>query len=102
MKLRWNAMRTFGFAVLASACVTMGASHALGQSTLPNTVIAGGGATVSAGPFRLHSTIGEPVAGRTTNGNTTIVAGFQATFVFQADPGPGDGRIFYDGFEGNN
>lgn len=95
-------MRTFGFAVLAATCVAFGAGQALGQSTLPNTVIAGGGATVSAGPFRLHSTIGEPVAGRTSNGNTTIVAGFQATFVLQADPGPDGGRIFYDGFEGND
>ena len=102
MKFRRNAMRTFWVAVLASSCVALGASQALGQSALPNTVIAGGGATVAAGPFRLHSTIGEPVAGRTTNGNTTIVAGFQATFVFQADPGPDGGRIFYDGFEGND
>ena len=102
MKLSRNAMRTFGFAAVAVSCLALGAGSALGQSALPNTVIAGGGATVSAGTFRLHSTIGEPVAGRVTNGNTTIVAGFQATFVFQADPGPGEGRIFYDGFEGNN
>jgi hypothetical protein len=101
MKFRRNAVRAFGFAVIAASCASFGASSAVGQNALPNTVVAGGGGTVSAGQFRVHSTIGEPAAGTVSSGNLTLNSGFQATFVGQ-EAGPDDGHIFYDGFEGND
>lgn len=99
MKLGFRPERTYWLAVVAALCVGFGSSSAIGQSSLPNIVFAGGGGTISAGQFRVHSTIGEPVAGTISNGSLRLVSGFQATFVGLGDPAPVDGRIFYDGFE---
>jgi hypothetical protein len=65
------------------------------QIDLRHHVVASGGGTVTAGPWRLSSSIGEPAAGPTSAGAVTLTSGFLATF---ADP-PEGGQIFRDGFE---
>lgn len=94
MTIGRHTARPFAVALLVLSCALFASSSATGQST-PNTVVAGGGGTVSAGAFTLHSTIGEPAAGTVSNGSLVLHSGFQATFVAPL----GDGRIFYDGFE---
>ena len=69
MKPGRTAMRAFGYALLAVSFAT-GAGLALAQSAVPNSVIAGGGGTVSGGPYRLHFTMGEAAAGRISSGST--------------------------------
>jgi hypothetical protein len=77
--------------VLGFACLSAG------SQTVPNSVVASGGGTVSAGPYRLTSSMGEPVAGPTQNGGTRITAGFLATFVSGAGGRPD--ALFSNGFE---
>lgn len=90
------------WSLLAVAFVVVAPGLAGGQALeVPNAVIAGGGGTSSAGPFRLSYSIGEPAAGIATNGSTTVTSGFLATFVGSAEGGPDGGRIFADGFDGN-
>jgi hypothetical protein len=92
-----TATRTTAALLLACACATFSAGTAVGQDAVPNSAIAGGGGTVSAGNIRLHYTIGEAAADSRSAGNTTLHSGFQATFVAQGDAGPCS--IFCDGFE---
>ena len=88
--------------LLAVAFVIAAPGMAGGQAIqVPNSVIAGGGGTSSAGQFRLTYSIGEPTACIISSGTTTVTSGFLATFVGSAQGAPDDGRIFADGFEGN-
>ena len=72
-----------------------------GTDDVDHTVVAGGGGTVTQGAIKLHWTIGEPVAGPTSAGNTTVTAGFQAKFLGTQQGGPDAGpcSIFCNGFE---
>ncbi len=90
------------WAVLAVALVVITPGLA-GSQTLevPNSVIAGGGGVSANGQFRLTYSIGEPAAGITSSGSTTVTSGFLATFVGSAQGAPDGGSIFADGFEGN-
>jgi hypothetical protein len=105
MKFGRIAYRVVPWTVLAVAlCVGFAASSATGQSTIPNAVVAGGGGTVSAGNVNLHFTLGEPAAGPMTAGSTTMISGFQATFVTPTGGGGAETpcSIFCDGFESTN
>ena len=90
----------FVFAVAVGLALVAAAGHA-GTDAPTNTVVASGGGTVSQGSIKLHWTVGEPVAGPTSAGGTTLTAGFQATFTGSAQGAPtaGSCSIFCDGFE---
>lgn len=64
-----------------------------------NGTVASGGHVVAQGNFVLIGTIAEPVQGTTAQGAFRITAGFPATIGNTTQGGPGDGRIFADGFE---
>lgn len=71
-----------------------------GTEAPTNTVVASGGGTVTQGNIKLHWTLGEPAAGPISAGDTTLTAGFQATFTLAADGGQaGNCSIFCNGFE---
>ena len=87
----------FVFAVAAGLALAAASGHAQAPT---NTVVASGGGTVSQGNIKLHWTVGEPVAGPTSAGGTTVTAGFQATFTGSAQGAPtGPCSIFCNGFE---
>ena len=92
--------KAFVFAV-ALGCALAAASGHAGNEAPTNTVVASGGGTVTQGSMKLHWTVGEPVAGPTSAGGTTLTAGFQATFTGtqQGAPTSGPCSIFCNGFE---
>ena len=92
-----SAARSSAVLLLACGCVSFSAATAVGQDAVPNSAIAGGGGTVSAGNIRVHFTIGEPAADTRSAGKVTLHSGFQATFVARNDAG--NCSIFCDGFE---
>lgn len=61
-----------------------------------NGTVASGGSAVSTGPFRVVSTLGEPVMGTASAGEFRLTAGFPATL---PDTVPPTGNIFADSFE---
>jgi hypothetical protein len=77
-----------------------GAASALagGTYTLRNGTVAGGGAIVEAGGFRLISTLGEPAMGTTATAEYRLTSGFPATLGELPRTQP-EGGIFKDGFE---
>jgi hypothetical protein len=94
---RWLAKPLLISAVVACG---LGSASAGSPVELRHSVVAGGGGTVAAGPYRLSSSIGEPAAGPTSAEGLTLTSGFLATFVSGAGGGgPGGGTIFRDGFE---
>jgi hypothetical protein len=70
-----------------------------GNFAIRNGTVAGGGHIVAQGNFRLTGTVAEPVQGTTAQGPYRITSGFPATIGNINQGGPGDGRIFADGFE---
>lgn len=79
MRFGRTLVRVAGVVTIAFCCAAFSGGLAIGQDTVPNSVVAGGGGTVSAGNFTLHYTIGEPAAGPISAGSTTLISGFQAT-----------------------
>ena len=98
--MRQCGIRNHAAAIAAVALVVLVPVTAGGQSPqVPNSAVAGGGGVVAQGNLKLSWTIGEPVAGPATNGSTTLIGGFQATFLPAEDAG--NCSIFCDGFEGD-
>ncbi len=91
-RLRWLLA-----AVLAGPFCTV-ALAAAEPVVIRNPTIAGGGAVLEAGEFRLIATLGEPVMGTTAAADLRLTAGFPATL---GDPLPTEGDIFKDSFESN-
>lgn len=90
----------FAFSIACGALLAAAPAPAGSQDALPNTVTASGGGTVSQGNLKLHWTVGEAAAGTTSAGDTTLTAGFQATFLGNVQGGPaGNCSIFCNGFE---
>ena len=89
------------YCAFAVAFLLTGAPAIAGTDDVDHTVVASGGGTVTQGAIKLHWTIGEPVAGPTSAGNTTVTAGFQAKFLGTQQGGPATGpcSIFCNGFE---
>lgn len=91
--------RGFSFALAAGLALAAASGHA-GTDAPTNTVVASGGGTVTQGIIKLHWTVGEPAAGPISAGNTTLTAGFQATFTGTQQGGPGGNcSVFCNGFE---
>ena len=63
-------------AVLLASVSVGGAAAAAGVLTLERSVVAGGGGRVEAGPYVLNATIGQPVAGWTSQGAYDLCSGF--------------------------
>jgi hypothetical protein len=63
-----------------------------------NGTVAGGGAIVESGGFRLISTLGEPAMGTIANAGFRLTSGFPATLGELPRTQP-EGGIFKDGFE---
>ena len=86
-------------ALTAVALLLATVASAGGDYAVHNGTIAGGGQVATAGRFRLISTIGEPAMGATSSAQFRLTSGFPATIGDVIQGGPGDGRIFHDGFE---
>ena len=94
-----NTRKGSALAFAVGLLLTAASGHA-GTEAPTNTVVSSGGGTVSQGNIKLHWTVGEPVAGPASAGDTTVTAGFQATFTLAAQGGPsGPCSIFCNGFE---
>ena len=76
-------------------CLAWGLAQA-GAYDVRNGTVAGGGAVSSAGPYRVISTVAEPVMGTTSAGVYRLTAGFPATLPNTLPP---SGNIFRDSFE---
>src|SRR5580765_7393832 len=68
----------FASLVLVIVCVPL-AGQSGGTFTITKSVSAGGGGTASGGTFSMDGTIGQPLAGTTSNGGTfSLQSGFWA------------------------
>lgn len=75
--------------------VLLFAAEAGSQQITAQAIVSGGGVSRSAaGCLALHSTLGEPVAGRASGGDYAVTAGFTAATAAT----PRD-AIFHDGFQ---
>lgn len=71
--------RAWSLALVAGAAVVSGTAYAGGLQIIAHALAPGGGSSASPGGCRrLEATFGEPVAGRSSGGAYTVVAGFQA------------------------
>jgi len=72
--------RRAGIVLLVLAILTTaGVALAADPPTIARYIIAGGGDQVSSGNFTIRSTVGQPVTGRATTGDTELCAGFWCT-----------------------
>ena len=96
-----RSIRAGGCSLLLAALAILIADFAIagGNYAIRNGTVAGGGHVVAQGSFRLIGTVAEPVQGTTAQGPYRVTSGFPATIGNTIQGGPGDGRIFADGFE---
>lgn len=85
-----RALLEVAFAAAASGAV---AATSGGSYSIDSSVIAGGGATLSGGAFRLEGTLAQPAISELS------AAGYSLYTGFWAPRGPVSDRIFANGFD---
>lgn len=62
--------------ILLAGCLALGPASLLASAEITSSVISGGGGSASAGSVEIQATLGQPVAGVATAGDTTLESGF--------------------------
>ncbi|MBO9662813.1 hypothetical protein [Dokdonella sp.] len=78
---------------LLFACIPAGAQSTGGAYAIDKAVVAGGGATLGAGAFRLSGTLGQPAIATSSGSAYSLQDGFWTA------AGTGSDRIFANGFD---
>lgn len=86
-------VRMIAFALLASFSLTTFAQMRGGPYAISESVIAGGGATVSGGSFQLSGTLGQPATAEIVAASYRVYDGFWGPRTPLSDV------IFHDGFD---
>jgi hypothetical protein len=84
--MKQNSKRWALLSGLVAACLFLGVALASGEQ-LPRQVIDSGGGQISGGEVRLHSVIGQPVAGPVSSGGLGLCSGFLCGSTGGAAPG---------------